>query len=428
MIRDFNPWLTARPIPADRLRDLRRRAIFECCKWDPQVEDVDTLAPLALVLKQSAWCDLRRAAETLAEETLALERALVSRPELLRALALPRQFRKALSRLQITGSDGDHLRVMRFDFHPTAAGWRVSEANTDVPGGYNEASGWTSLVGEHVQEGVLADDPAARVADAIRARVPTGGTVAMVHATAYTDDRQAMTFLSRKLDQRGLRCVLAAPDHLFWRDGRALIRTDWHEGPADFVFRFFPAEWLPNLPRGTDWTRFLGQTLTPQSNPATALLSQSKRWPLVLGQTGLDLPAWDRFLPETRDPRQVDWAGDPGWVLKPALGRVGEFVGIEGVTPPREWKMIRRSVRWGARHWVAQRRFSPLPVLVQGASWHVCVGVYTVDGRAAGIYARIAPEPLINHLARDVAVLVEPAGPRVVGPAHEERYETIGAF
>jgi hypothetical protein len=29
-----------------------------------------------------------------------------------------------------------------------------------------------------------------------------------------------------------------------------------------------------------------------------------------------------------------------------------------------------------------------------------------VDRKVAGIYARLAPQPLINHLAQDVAVLI----------------------
>ena len=64
------------------MRELRRRAIFECCKWDPQVEDVDTLAPLAVVLKQSAWRELATAAESLAGETTAMEETLIRRPDL----------------------------------------------------------------------------------------------------------------------------------------------------------------------------------------------------------------------------------------------------------------------------------------------------------------------------------------------------------
>jgi len=401
------PWLSVVPLAPERLRELRRRAIFECCKWDPQVEDVDTLAPLAVVLKPSAWHDLRIAAEALAAETSALEHALVRRPDLYRALALPRPIRKALAQVSHREPDSHHTRVMRFDFHPTAAGWRVSEVNSDVPGGYNEASGWTSLVAEETGDATPTADPAGELTEEIADQVPAGGTVALVHATAYSDDRQVMAFLARRLEQRGFRPLLLAPDHIQWQEGRALIQTEWFAGPADFVFRFFPAEWLPNLGRKTGWTSFFGGTRTPLCNPATALLTQSKRWPLVCDQLGLDLPHWKRFMPETRDPREVRWRDDHQWVLKPALGRVGELVGLNGVTESREWKTIARLVRWGGRHWVAQRRFEPTALLLNGVTWHICFGVYTVNGRAAGIYGRVADRPLINHLARDVAVLVE---------------------
>ena len=34
-----------------------------------------------------------------------------------------------------------HVRLMRYDFHPTVGGgWAVSEVNSDVPGGFAEAS------------------------------------------------------------------------------------------------------------------------------------------------------------------------------------------------------------------------------------------------------------------------------------------------
>jgi hypothetical protein len=34
-----------------------------------------------------------------------------------------------------------------------------------------------------------------------------------------------------------------------------------------------------------------------------------------------------------------------------------------------------------------------------------CLGVYTVNGRAAGIFGRMAPGPLIDFAAIEVAVL-----------------------
>jgi len=401
------PWLKILPLSPERCRKLRTRAIFECCKWDPQVEDVETLAPMAVVLRESAWEELQLAAEALSGETLALERELARRPSLHRKLALPPQIRRALAGLSTGEPLCRHLRVMRFDFHPTAEGWRVSEVNTDVPGGYNEASGWTSIVAEDIEDCAPVADPAGCLALEIQNQIPKKGTVALVHATAYSDDRQVMAFLAKRFEEVGIEPVLVAPDHIFWHEGRAIIKTSWFTGPADFVFRFFPAEWLPNLGRKTCWAAFFGHTRTPQCNPATALLTQSKRWPLVCDQLGLDLPAWKRFMPETRDPREVDWKRGDQWVLKPALGRVGELVGMTGVTESREWKAIRRAVRWGARHWVAQRRFEPVPIMLDDVAWHICFGVYTINGRAAGIYGRVADRPLINHLARDVAVLVE---------------------
>lgn len=407
-MNDDTPWRAVRVLPPDCHRELRRRAIFECCKWDPQVEDVETLAPLALVLKESAWHELATLAEALAEETLRLEQALACRPDLHWALALPRPIRKALARQPWNElGHGRCVRVMRFDFHPTSEGWRVSEVNSDVPGGYNEASGYAALVAEHTPGGMMAGDPARALVKRISERLPRSGTVALVHATAYTDDRQVMTYLGRKLEVAGLRPVLVGPDHIKWEQGRAFIQTDWFNGPADFVFRFFPAEWLPNLGRQVEWGRFFIPGQTPLCNPATALLTQSKRWPLVLRDVGIQLPTWERLLPRTMDPRETNWRKDDTWVVKPALGRVGELVGIAGATPPADWKMIQRGLRWGARHWVAQERFIPTPLMVEDQPWHICLGVYVVDGRAAGIYGRVAAQPLINHAARDTAVLVE---------------------
>jgi hypothetical protein len=37
-----------------------------------------------------------------------------------------------------------------------------------------------------------------------------------------------------------------------------------------------------------------------------------------------------------------------------------------------------------------------------------CVGVFVVDGRAAGIYGRVARRPLIDARAHDVPVLLTP--------------------
>jgi hypothetical protein len=107
---------------------------------------------------------------------------------------------------------------MRFDLHPTERGWAVSEVNSDVPGGFAEASVLPQLVRRFVPEATVFGDVARAVAEGFAADLPPGARLALVHATAYTDDRQVMHFLGEVLARRGLTPLLVAPDHLRWPD------------------------------------------------------------------------------------------------------------------------------------------------------------------------------------------------------------------
>ncbi len=294
---------------------------------------------------------------------------------------------------------------MRFDFHWTRAGWRISEVNSDVPGGFIEASGFSRLVAGSTGLQLVADPTEALVAAVVRA-VGAGARVALVHATAYTDDRQVMVHRARALGARGLATGLLDPTQILWRDGQASSATSWFHGPIDLVLRFFPAEWLPNTRGECDWRSFFVGSRTPISNPGAAILVQSKRFPLVWEELSVDLPTWRALLPETRSPRDVDWQDDDGWILKPALGRVGEDVGLRGVVAAREWKTIARAARWWPAHWVAQRRFEAVALEHEGEALYPCLGVYVIDGQAAGIYGRVARRPLIDSRSRDVPVLM----------------------
>lgn len=392
-------------LPADVVAAVRRRAIFDCCKWDPQVEDVCTIADVPLVLDPLAWDELVRGAEALAREVMAAETELATRPDLHTRLGLPRAVIRALRQNAPPASGG--VRFVRFDFHLSAAGWRISEANTDVPGGLNEASGLPRLLAPYFPGTRAAGDVAGLYADALLAAAPAGARVALVHATAYTDDRQVLTYLAAALRARGADPVLVSPAHLRWREGRAAMEIDARSGPADAIVRFFPAEWMPDLPSACGWPTFFTSTRTPISNPATAILTQTKRFPLLWDALRTPLATWRALLPETRDPRDVDWQRSDEWVLKPALGRVGEDIGIRGVTPPKDWDRITRNVRRHAGHWVAQQRFAATPVTIGGRQRYPSVGVYTVNGHVAGAYGRIASRPLIDAKACDAAVLVE---------------------
>jgi glutathionylspermidine synthase len=387
--------------------ELRQRIIFECGKWDPQYGDTQVLAEFPLVLSAAAWGQLAGWSERLAAETLAAEAELLEHPELHAMLGMPRAVRWAMAAARRACRQGPNTpapRFMRFDFHPTTDGWRISEVNSDVPGGFIEASGLARLMASHALHAEPAGDPAQALCDALAAAAGDGGEIGLVHATAYTDDRQVMAYVARLLEARGLGAHLLAPDHVRWLSGRAVMHSAWRTGPLDCLLRFFPAEWLPNLPRHSGWQAYFGHPGVPLSNPGAALLTQSKRFPLAWEHLRTPLPTWRMLLPETRDPRQTQ--GGEEWVLKPALGRVGEGIVMSDVTPAGQARAARLWSRLLPRCWAAQQRFCAVPVEQGGRRWYPCIGVFVIDGRAAGAYGRIAKRPLISSCSRDVAVLV----------------------
>lgn len=399
------PWISVQPLDSAQFAQMKRRAIFDCYKWDPQVGDVCAIARHPLVITRQAWADVTRLAEALAGETLAAEAELVTRPELHGALGLPRSIRHALRGAGSAGATRGAARLIRFDFHFTTDGWRISEANSDVPGGLNEASGFPRIVAEHYSWAMPVGDPGTAYVKALAAHAGPNGTAAFVHATAYSDDQQMMLFVARKLEAEGIRTHLASPDHLRWRGNAAFLSAAWWKGPLDLIVRFFPAEWMGTLPKPCDWPRLFAGGATPTSNPATAILPQSKRFPLVWGALRTPLPTWRALLPETRDARDAPWATSDEWVVKPALGRVGESIGIRGIVNAKEMRQISKSVRWTPGAWVAQKRFDLLPIEVAGVRLFPCLGVYTLGTRVIGAYGRLAPVPLIDSRAADAAVL-----------------------
>lgn len=399
-------------LPPPVFSALRRRAIFECCKWDPQVEDVATIAPFPLWLSRSAWRELAHLAEALHHETLALERALMAEPGAAhtRALGLPPSLRRALAprswlRRANAAPAADGPRVLRFDFHRTVDGWRVSEVNSDVPGGYVEASGVTALFAEACGAPATGD-PAGALARALATTARRrGGDVALVHATAYSDDRQVMEYLARRLRALDVVAHPCAPDAL------TLLHGDvrWQGRALGALVRFFPAEWLDALSQRRLARAFFRGLSTPATNPGAALLTQSKRVPLLWDALGVAVPTWRALLPETRDVRALDaraLASDQ-WVLKPALGRVGADIALPGATTARQRALIVKNARRWPGAWIAQRRFVTTALSSEAGPRFPCLGVYTLDGRAVGIYGRLAATPLVDHRAQDVAVLLQ---------------------
>jgi glutathionylspermidine synthase len=145
----------------------------------------------------------------------------------------------------------------------------------------------------------------------------------------------------------------------------------------------------------------------PSCNTPAALLVQSKRLPLVWDDLGIDVPAWKELLPTTLDPRDIGKNAD-GWIYKPAMGRVGEGISIKITGREKEQKKIERDARKRPKEWVAQKQFQSKPLVTdEGERYHLCLGVFTVQGKAAGFYGRVSQYPLIDANAIDIPVLVE---------------------
>jgi glutathionylspermidine synthase len=387
----------------------RRDVIFRCFKWDPQVGDVCTISDHACVLTAASASRLSRLAEALARETMQLEAAALERPDLHAELGIPRSLRRVLSRAH--GPGDSQLRVMRFDFHPTLDGWAISEVNSDVPGGFAESSALPQLAASYVPGARPAGDVAQALVSAVSERLGSRKRLALVHATAYADDRQVMEFLASRFAPAGFHCALIAPDHLRWDNGRAVSIAHGQEGPIDSIVRFYPAEWLPALPARSNWPEYFA-TPTLSCNPPSAVLTQSKRLPLFWDRLGVPVPTWRSLLPETRDPRDAPWRHDDTWLVKPVFGRVGEDIAWRGGVARKTWRRTLFRVYASPRHWIAQRRFASRPLTTSGGPRHLCIGVFTLNGRAAGFYGRISSLTVIEKQAQDIPVLVSEARSR----------------
>jgi hypothetical protein len=195
---------------------------------------------------------------------------------------------------------------------------------------------------------------------------------------------------------------LADPRQVRWTEGAAHVPG---AGPVDVLFRFYQAEWLAGLPPALGWARAFRGGRTPVCNPGTAVLTESKRFPLTWRRLTARMDAWRALLPPTRTPGHAR----DGWLLKAALSNTGDDVIVPGLAGRgRRLAALLEARLWPAR-WVAQRRFEATPLRTPAGIAFPCLGVYTVNGAAAGVYGRLAPRPLIDFAAVDVAVLVRGA-------------------
>jgi len=368
------------------------------------VGDQVTLAPFPFFITARDWTELAALARDLSTETLAAERELLRESRLHRDLGLPPGLLALFAQSHAVRETPSFSRTLRFDFHPTRDGWRVSEVNSDVPGGFSEAESFTALMAEHYSGSRVPGAPGSRWAECAATSLGSSGLVALLSAPGHMEDFQVTAYLAQRLEQHGLTTLLLNPTQLGWRDGRAFVaRTN---APLTGLVRFYQAEWLARLPKDTGWQRLFFDGETRVSNAAGSALTESKRFPLSWTHLSTRLPTFSRLLPETRALSEAPWFRDDGWLLKAAYSNAGDSVVARPWVNKARWARTAAQALARPRSWVAQRRFEIERVDTPEGALAPCVGVYVIDGEVAGAYLRLSKGRLIDYSAMDAALLI----------------------
>jgi len=375
-------------IPASCFQDYRYDVMFDGYKWDLQAGEQSTVTDSVVLLSSAQMDDLRAKAVALYQETIEMERLLHRRPDLAVMMGISKEMAEELCDCKYNPTA--HVRFMRFDFHPTTKGWQISEVNSDVPAGYPEASILPQLAQRYFDGYCQSGNFGNLLIERLCRLAKPEGKIAYLHDTHTVEDYQIMHYLGDLMEQRGYQSFYCNPAHIKWKDNIA-------DG-VEAIVRYFPVEWL-EYEKGVDWRSFIHSKTTSCNHPI-ALLTQSKRLPLVWDELGVKFPMWRKLLPETKCASSK--RAGRGWILKPAFGRVGEGINIPGTLSLEEDLDIRMVARENPTQWVVQKIFKSVPVEGQ----HLNFGVFVIDGEFAGLYARASKWARIDSEASEIPVLV----------------------
>lgn len=403
------PFAFGRPLAESEFLEVQSRLALDCFKWDIQIGDTPTLFRQPLLIRPTIWQQLAKMAEDLATELMAAEQEIIMRRELYSMLGLSPNLHPILSEASRNGAAIPHVRVLRFDFHYTTGGWRISEVNSDVPGGYTEASRFTQLVSRFTPHTRPCGDPARTWTDAIMRHVGTQGRVALLSAPGFMEDQQVTAFLAAELQARGVETFLVhGPSQLHWQAGQAHAVYKSGFIPLDAIVRFYQGEWLLKMPNASGWKQLFASGKTLVTNPGCSLLTESKRFPLIWDYLETEMACWRSLLPESCGPQDNRWqsVNEKSWVLKEAFSNTGDSIHMREALSPRSWETLKRVALKHPERWVVQRKFDVSPVWSELGWVYPCIGVFTINGEAGGTYTRVGLRPVVDYNAMDAALLI----------------------
>jgi hypothetical protein len=301
------------------------------------------------------------------------------------------------------------------DSQPSCPGvFAACEINADCPGGHNEAMGLPQLAqSAGFWDGVDPTTVVPALADRLAAlATERDGAVALLYATAYAEDLQVCALLKRALAERGCKAILCPPTAPRRRNGRLRVADE----PLAVLYRFFPTEYMAGQRNLDDIAEAIAGRQVRALSGFAEIFTQSKlafarAWDSALPAEQQRILA--RHVPESRElsslPDSLLLAERTGWVLKRALGRVGDEVFVGELIGAEDWARLLPVVRGlceKGQTWIAQRYVRQRPVPTPFGPRLLTLGAYVLDGRFAGYFARITPESHVTHDALCLPVFV----------------------
>jgi hypothetical protein len=316
---------------------------------------------------------------------------------------------------------GDTASLVRVDLLLTEDGqWRACEVNVDSPGGYNEAVGLASVARAAGFRGAEeAGDPLAALVQRLCALSTDGGggAIGLIHSTAHAEDLQIAALIRRQLRTRGHDGVLLPATALHESGGRLVARGR----TLSVLYRYFPTEYMHGFSNVPEIAQCLESGAVRSLTSFSWYVAQSKfayarAWARKSEFSASLARAVESALPFTVDvaaltPEQLI-RERPAWVLKRALGRVGDQVVVGELTNDASWAQIVDDVlafRSSGERWIAQRNVAQQALSTPWGPRLVTLGAYLCDGKFVGYFARLSPESHVSHDALCVPVFVERA-------------------
>lgn len=310
---------------------------------------------------------------------------------------------------------GDTASLVRVDLLLGEDGeFRACEVNADCPGGHNEAYGLPRLA-EAAGFGGGFDATSVVPATVQRlAELARGGAVALIYATAYAEDLQVCALLRRLLLRKGVEAILAPPTALRWRDGSLHVGAQ----AVSALYRFFPTEYMEGQKNLGEIVRAVAAGRVRTLSSFAQIYPQSKlafarAWALRSELPTAMADEIKRHMPETHVfadvPRTELLAARPEWVLKRALGRVGEEVFVGELIGEEDFAALVELISARCAEgevWLAQRFIRQRSIETPLGPRLVTLGAYLLDGRFVGYFARLSPESHVSHDALCLPVFV----------------------